>query len=254
MNKPKRIVFLGGKKIGFSSLRFLIENQSQLNIDLVAVFENSSSALNQSENSVSSLAHQYSINLHDDIEELLSYADIDFILSVQFDKILNTKHILIANELAVNLHMAPLPEYRGCNQFSFAIIDQAKEFGTTLHRLEEGIDSGDIIFEKRFPIPENCFVTDLYDLTLKASVKLFEENIPAILNGDYTLIPQETLKKERGSGFHLRTEVNQIKVIEAEWPIEKQKRHFRATWFPPFSPPVLKQNNQPLDLNWYNSL
>ena len=65
--------------------------------------------------------------------------------------------------------MAPLPEYRGCNQFSFAIVDGKKEFGTTLHKMEEGIDNGDIIAESRFDIPENCFVKELYELTYKTS-------------------------------------------------------------------------------------
>ncbi|MGB0404245.1 MAG: formyltransferase family protein [Salibacteraceae bacterium] len=254
MDTPKRIAFLGGKKIGFSSLNYLLENKNQLGIELVCVFENTSSKLNPADNTVSSLAFKHGINLHSEIDDLLEYSDIDFILSVQYDKILQANHISKATELAVNLHMAPLPEYRGCNQFSFAIIDEAEVFGTTLHRLEEGIDSGDILFEKRFPIPKECFVTDLYGKTLVASAELFEESIENLLKGNYKLTSQKSLVEKRRAGFHLRSEVNQIKEIDGSWSVEKQKRHFRATWFPPFSPPVLLQGNKPLDLNWYNNL
>ena len=63
--------------------------------------------------------------------------------------------------------MAPLPEYKGCNQFSFAIIDEVNEFGTTIHEIEASIDSGPIIAEKRFFINNNLWVKDLYELTEK---------------------------------------------------------------------------------------
>ncbi|MBK8684503.1 MAG: hypothetical protein IPN26_05660 [Bacteroidetes bacterium] len=76
---------------------------------------------------------------------------MDFLISVQYHQILNERHIQKARTLAINLHMAPLPEYRGCNQFSFAILDQYPEFGTTLHVMDERIDHGDILFEKDSP-------------------------------------------------------------------------------------------------------
>ena len=133
--------------------------------------------------------------------------------------------------------MAPLPEYRGCNQFSFAIIDGATEFGTTLHRLEEGIDSGAILFEKRFPIPRNCFVKELYEITEKTSLELFEESMPNIINGNYELRPQEELVTERGTSYHYRNEIDEIKQIDLSWDKEKIERYYRATYFPPFEPP-----------------
>ena len=134
--------------------------------------------------------------------------------------------------------MASLPEYRGCNQFSFAIIDKAETFGTTLHQLEVGIDSGAILAEKRFPIPKGCWVQDLYQLTLAASRQLFAENIAAILKGNYTPVPQNELIEERGTSYHFRHEINDVKQIDLNWSAEKIERHIRATYFPPFEPPL----------------
>ena len=103
--------------------------------------------------------------------------NVDFIYSVQYHQILKKEDIQKAGIIALNLHMAPLPEYRGCNQFSFALLDNKKEFGTTIHQLDAQIDHGDLLFEKRFPIPENCWIEQLYSLTYDASLLLFKESL-----------------------------------------------------------------------------
>lgn len=91
---------------------------------------------------------------------------ISFIVCNIVEEILNAEHIGHAKNIALNLHMAPLPEYRGCNQFSFAIADNKKEFGTTIHKMDTGIDHGNILFEKRFPIQMNVGLTNYINLHL----------------------------------------------------------------------------------------
>jgi methionyl-tRNA formyltransferase len=249
----KRIAFMGGKKVGYECLKYLLENKTELGVQLSCVFENKSK-LATSTSSVGELAKEYNIPLYNNQDELLQFDMLDYIISVQYNQILKQHHINQAKELAINLHMAPVPEYRGCNQFSFAIIDQRTEFGTSLHRLEVSIDGGDLLAERRFNIPKDCFVQDLYKITVSESILLFKNEIGPILKGEYKLIPQAELAKKRDSGFHLRNEVDDIKIIDSTWPIEKQKSYFRATWFPPFSPPIEKQSGKPLDMYWYNSL
>ena len=140
--------------------------------------------------------------------------------------------------------MAPLPEYRGCNQFSFALIDQKTTFGTTFHKMEEGIDSGDILFERRFYINPNWNVKTLYEKTLNETIMLFKENIKAIIDGCYTFTPQQKLINERGTAFHLRSDINKIKCINLSWPKDKILRYFNATYFPPFDPPFALVNGE----------
>ena len=169
MNRERKtIAFMGGKKIGHDCLKFLLDNSVQLNAEVICVFENKSKLQADTE-SMCQLAQNQDIPVYFDQNKLLEIDTIDFIISVQYNEILKQKHINQAKEFAINLHMAPLPEYRGCNQFSFAIIDGINEFGTSLHRLETSIDGGDLIAENRFEIPDNCFVQDLYNLTLSKS-------------------------------------------------------------------------------------
>jgi len=189
-------------------------------------------------------AKERDINIYENINDILSLPEFDYIVSIQYNKILKAKHINHARKLAFNLHMAPLPEYRGCNQFSFAIVDGIKEFGTTLHKIDEGIDNGDIIAENRFNIPENCFVKELYEITYKKSIELFENNILEILNDNYALISQKSLVQTRGTKTIYRKDIETLKEINLEWEKNKIERHIRATLMPGFEPPFFKIDNK----------
>jgi len=248
----KSVIFIGGKEIGYFCLEHLLSNSNKLVIKIIGVLP-SDKSISTSNFSFPNLCKEYGVKIFDKLDDLLN---VDIIISVQFHLILQSRHIEKASQVAVNLHMAPLPEYRGCNQFSFAIIDKAQEFGTSLHKLDASIDGGDLLFEKRFEIQDNLFVSDLYKKTFKQSKILFVEKIQSIIDGTAIFIPQNKLPKERKRGFHLRKEMNQIKQISSEWTIEKQKRYFRATYFPPFSPPVMVSESGSFNLNmdWYNSL
>ena len=248
MNK---IAFLGSKEVGYSALNYLINNALKLDVELVAVLSNDRK-LNEDDKSVIQLAKSLHIPILQTADELIQISEIDFLISVQYHEILLQKHINCANKLAINLHMAPLPEYRGCNQFSFAIIDGAKEFGTTLHVLESGIDSGDILFESRFPMSNKETVSTLHQKTTSESITLFEGSISDILTRNYTAKPQKTFYNLRPQSFHLRSEINDIKQIDLSWNEDKIDRYVRATYFPPFPSPyaMIDGEKVELSLNW----
>jgi len=229
----KKLIFLGSKPIGFKCLEILISKKDALNIEISGILTKHRTEFSGSSNLLI-LAKENNIPVLSKLDEI---PDCDIIYSIQFHEILKVKDINKASQIAVNLHMAPLPEYRGSNQFSFALIDQKKEFGTTIHAMDAGVDNGDILFQKRFPIPDNCWVGDLYDLTYHASVKLFEQTISHIVNGNYNRLPQEALIAKYGSQFHYRREIDDIKVIELYWDKEKIERHIRATAMPGFESP-----------------
>jgi methionyl-tRNA formyltransferase len=230
---PQRIVFLGTKPIGFHCLEYLLSQCEKLDIEVIAVGTKRRAEFGNG-NDVVGLAQMHSIRLIDKPEDI---PECDLIYSVQYHHILKPAQIAKAQQASVNLHMAPLPEYRGCNQFSFAIIDGRKEFGTTIHLLDAGIDSGDILFEKRFSIPQEIWVADLYQLTYDASLKIFKETLADIVRGNYQPVPQASFAGERSSSIHYRKEMDDLKKIELSWDAEKIDRHLRATSMPGFEPP-----------------
>ena len=233
MNK-KKIVFFGTKKMGFDCLNILNMHQNKLNYEIIGVLTNEES------NYIREYSLDNNLKLLGSLDDFLRLHEVDIIISVQYHQILNLNHIKKANDLAINLHMAPLPEYRGCNQFSLAIIEDKKVFGTTIHKIEKGIDSGDILFESRFEIPKNCWIEDLYKLTCHKSLELFTKSLPKIISLNFVSIPQDSLIKERGSSLHFRREIKDIKKIDLSWTINKIERHIRATLMEGFEPPYFE--------------
>jgi methionyl-tRNA formyltransferase len=229
----KKIVFLGSKPIGYRCLEHLLQVKDELNIEVAGILTQARKEF-EGDHDLPALAGQHGIPVLDNVNSL---PVCDIVYSVQYHQILKTEHIGKARQIAVNLHMAPLPEYRGSNQFSYAIIDEKTEFGTTIHQIDERIDHGDILFQKRFPIPENCWVNDLYQLTFDASVRLFKQTLQHIVEGKYTTISQQSLVHKYGSSLHFRNEIADLKQINLDWDKEKIERHIRATYMPGFEPP-----------------
>jgi len=242
----KNIIFLGSKPIGLWCLEHLLARQKELKVRIVGI--RSKDNKNLQHKSLIAVAKENGISVLESLDAISDLENpIDHILSVQHHEILKEKHIRSATH-ATNLHMAPLPEYRGCNQFSFAIIDRAKEFGTTLHQMKPGIDDGDILFENRFPLSEKATVKDLYEETEKQSKRLWEAHIGDVLSGNYSATPQSELVTTRGTSIHYRAEIDTIKTIDITWPPEKIERHIRATYMPEFPPPYAFVNGRKIDL------
>lgn len=174
--------------------------------------------------------------------------ECDFLISVQYHNILKSEQIQKARKLAINLHMAPLPEYRGCNQFSFAILDQKEEFGTSIHVMDPQIDHGDILFQTRFPISSDIWVEELHTKTETASLELFRVSLADIFTLNFTAIPQSDLESKQGSSLHYRHEINAIKKLQLDWPEEKILRHIRATYMPGFPGPYFMIDGQKVEV------
>ena len=236
----QRIVFLGSKSIGAFCLAHLLRNKKRYNIEILAAVTKPNPSLDNDE-TVENMALKNDIPLLSGVREI-PYCDV--IISVQHHEILKQTDIDKATTIAINLHMAPLPEYRGCNQFSFAIIDNKKEFGTTLHQMTTGIDDGDIIAERRFEIASDIWVDELYERTLLESKLLFEGNIEKILKGDYVLTTQASLIEARGCAHHYRKEIDDIKIIDERWTTEQKLKHVRATFKEGFEPPYAIVNGE----------
>ena len=75
---------------------------------------------------------------------------------------------------AYNFHPGPA-NFPGWAPFNFALYHEAADYGTTLHEMTADIDSGDIIGEKTFKIPNGCDVFHLMDLTTEAMYSLYED-------------------------------------------------------------------------------
>jgi len=84
-------------------------------------------------------------------------------------KILNKKFIRRFNKKIINIHPSLLPKYKGLNTFQRAIKNKEKLTGCTVHYVNNKLDSGKIILQKKIYVEPNDS-----EQTLKAKVQAKE--------------------------------------------------------------------------------
>jgi len=85
----------------------------------------------------------------------------------------------------------PLPKGRGRSPMNWSIIEGRDRFYTHLFRYDAGIDSGEIVDCQRFDINPWDTIRSLQHKNSVSQYKLLVKNLPAILNGAITSIPQD---------------------------------------------------------------
>ncbi len=104
----------------------------------------------------------------------------DLVFSCFYDKILRNSFIS-QHKLVLNLHNSPLPRYRGVNPINWALKNGETHHGVTIHKIDEGIDTGDIFGQIKYSIyPEFEEVRDVYNKALEYGWTLFKSTIPII--------------------------------------------------------------------------
>ncbi len=83
-----------------------------------------------------------------------------------------------------NVHAALLPQYRGAAPINWAVINGETMTGVTTFFLDKDIDTGRIIAQKQFPIPDTADVEYVYDGLMHLGAELAMETIDAIIAGD----------------------------------------------------------------------
>ncbi len=94
-----------------------------------------------------------------------------------------------------NVHAALLPQYRGAAPINWAVINGETETGVTTFFLDHDIDTGRIIMQKRFPIPDDADVEYVYDGLMHLGAEICMETLERIVvaGGHPDSIPQDSV-------------------------------------------------------------
>tara|TARA_Y100000816_G_scaffold239318_1_gene185647 strand:+ start:3924 stop:4694 length:771 start_codon:yes stop_codon:yes gene_type:complete len=170
-----------------------------------------------------------------------------YLFSIEYEKILKIYNFKSSN--LFNIHFSLLPKYRGCHTNFYQIYKGEKYSGVTLHKIDDGIDTGEIISKIKFKIPINCTAYDNYLKLMRYSVIIFKKNIRYILNNNYNLKKQNINK---GSYFS-RKSVNYADLLKIKRIDNKIKTHnlIRSLIFEPFQLPIY--NNKKIIKSTYKN-
>ncbi len=184
-----KIVFMGTPEFAIPSLKKIHNSEHEL----VAVVTGPDKPVGRGQKlkstPVKSLVNQWGVpvltpeNLSDQgfVDELKSFS-ADLFVVVAF-KILPTSVFTVPPKGTINLHASLLPKYRGAAPINWAIINGEKESGVTTFFIEEKVDTGEWILQKKVPIEEDTTAGELHDKLSVVGADLLMDTIHLIDQG-----------------------------------------------------------------------
>jgi methionyl-tRNA formyltransferase len=101
-------------------------------------------------------------------------------------------HVLSLPRLGcIGTHPALLPRNRGRHPLIWALVEGLEESGLTFLYLDEGVDSGDILWQRAFPIALEDDAQTLYQKILALASIAIAEILPQLEQGTAPRIPQD---------------------------------------------------------------
>ncbi|MFH1691086.1 MAG: formyltransferase family protein [Candidatus Omnitrophota bacterium] len=115
----------------------------------------------------------------------------DLIISSQGQII--RKGLLQASRFGIiNKHAGMLPKYRGIYPVFWAMMNDEKQIGITIHFMNEAIDGGDIILQEALDISKKDTFESVYQKVIHKTPGLFLKAINIIREGDYQLMKNDS--------------------------------------------------------------
>ena len=147
--------------------------------------------LKAAENGLKFITHP-KINSAEFIDALRVYG-CDLFVSMSFNQIFRSELINLPPLKTINCHAGKLPYYRGRNILNWALINDEKEFGITIHYVDEGIDTGDIIIQRCYPITDEDDYASLLDRAYDGCAGNLYDAIKLVQHGHATPFAQEDI-------------------------------------------------------------
>ena len=86
----------------------------------------------------------------------------DLVVLAGYGPILRGATLELAAHGAINLHGGKLPEYRGSSPLNWALINGDTSFTISVIQVDRGVDTGDVLLERTFPIAPADTIADLH--------------------------------------------------------------------------------------------
>ena len=130
------------------------------------------------------IKHSNKKSFEDSLLKSLKRNNVDLICLAGFMKILSSRFIKKFNKTILNIHPSLLPKYKGLNTHNRAIQNKDKYSGATVHIVNDKLDSGKIILQKKVKILKSDSGKSLEKKVLKIEHKIYPRAIIKLLASD----------------------------------------------------------------------
>lgn len=184
------IICVAGKNnIAVNAVEYLINELSIDKTNIILVPNKNDNGQDSWQKSLKKYAMNNDITIKE-LPDVYKNEDMLFI-SLEFDQIIKTEKF--KTKKLFNIHFSLLPSYKGMYTSAMPIINGEKKSGVTLHKIDNGIDTGDIIDQIEFDIDLIDTSRDLYFKYLEFGFCLFKKNIKKLIEDNFTTKPQSCI-------------------------------------------------------------
>ncbi len=124
------------------------------------------------------------------IDELRQY-QAEIIVVVAFGQILPKEILEMPKHGCVNVHASLLPKYRGAAPIQWAVINGERVTGVTTMRMDQGLDTGDMILKEEVELAPQETGGSLFDRLAQTGAALCVRTLEAIEDGTAVYTPQD---------------------------------------------------------------
>ena len=201
--KDHKIVYMGTPEFAVAPLRALVEGGYNIVKVITVPDKPQGRGLKIGHSAVKEYALSAGIELLQPVK-LKDEAFLDELRRIEADLFIVVAFRMLPAEVwkmpklgTFNLHASLLPKYRGAAPINWAIINGEKETGVTTFLIDEKIDTGQILMQKRVDIGERETVGTLYDRLMEVGKGLVLETVDSLAGG--TVTPRSQSEEENNN-------------------------------------------------------
>jgi methionyl-tRNA formyltransferase len=193
-----RVLFIGTGEIGVPVLRFLIESDEH---ELIGVVTQPDKPVGREQRieapPVKSALASSNVPLlqpkriKDSVDEIRSL-NPDVIVVIAYGQILPKRILEIPRIACLNLHASLLPRHRGAAPIQAAIVAGDRETGISVMYMDEGLDTGDVLLQKRIEIAPDETGGSLHDRLAQIAPVALNAALDQLQNGKAPRVPQDS--------------------------------------------------------------
>jgi len=194
-----RIVFIGTGEIGVPTLQALLRSSEHRVTGVVTQPDKPAGRTQQIEpppikralaGTKMSILQPVRIKGREAIEEVRTLRP-EAIVVMAYGQILSRAVLEIPMIACLNLHASLLPRWRGAAPIQAAIGAGDRETGITVMYMDEGLDTGDILLQRKIEIAPDQTSASLHDKLAQIAPEALAEAILLLEKGKATRVPQE---------------------------------------------------------------
>ncbi len=191
-----KIAFTSCVQLGKSCIEKILEMNT--NIDLLITLKDEKAKDKSGRIYLDDISEKYDIpllkinNINEDIViQTLKEKEIDWLFIIGWSQIAKKELLDTPKKGCIGMHPTLLPMGRGRAAVPWAILKGLDKTGVTMFKLNEGVDTGEILGQVEIPLEEDVTATTLYQRVDNAHITLIEKYLEDIVNDTITLREQD---------------------------------------------------------------